>query len=374
MRPLRVLVVDDEPGMCSGVGRVLADTRVPIPELEFEVGFAVEAVGSGEEALRCLDESPPDLLLLDHKLPGISGLGVLAELAERDLDLLVVMVTAYASLEMAVRATKQGTFDLLAKPFRPDELRAVVGKAARHLLLQRRARELVAERRAVRFELLSLLAHELKAPLAAVESYLWLLREPDELPEDTSVAQLAERCHARVSGMRTLIHDLLDLTRIEAGTRHRVLEEVDLAALCRSAVETVEPAAAPRGIALHGPRPDPVWLMADRSELEMVCTNLLSNAVKYNRPGGRVDVSIEDRGGEIELAVRDTGFGLTPEEQGRLFGEFVRIRRPETEGVPGSGLGLSIVSKVVAQYRGEVTVRSAPGVGSTFTVRLPREG
>jgi len=107
--------------------------------------------------------------------------------------------------------------------------------------------------------------------------------------------------------------------------------------------------------------------------MEIMLNNLLTNAVKYNRDGGSVDVRLECAGGRARLEVADTGFGMSAEECGRLFGEFVRIKNDHTRNVLGSGLGLSILRKLARLYGGDVTVASTPDVGSTFTVEISCE-
>jgi signal transduction histidine kinase len=114
-------------------------------------------------------------------------------------------------------------------------------------------------------------------------------------------------------------------------------------------------------------------MRADEGELEIILNNLISNAVKYNEEGGRVDVSLGAEDGQVRIEVSDTGNGMTQEEADKLFGEFVRIKNEKTRGISGSGLGLSIVKKLVSLYEGDVQVSSEPGVGTTFTVHLERE-
>lgn len=368
---LRVLVVDDEPGIRLAVGRVLSSHRVRLPDGGDEASFAVSQAATGEEALAAVEASVPDILLLDYKLPGISGLDVLSRLAPRAHETLVVMITAYATIETAVTATKSGAHDFLAKPFTPDELRSTVTKAASHLVLQRRARRLAEERRQVRFQFLSVLAHELKAPLGAVGGYVEVLRERLVEPGSARYDEVLERCRVRIDGMQRLIADLLDLTRLESGQKRREAVPVDLAEVARHALETAAPAAAARQVSLALAAPEAVPMVGDPGELEILLNNLVSNAVKYNRPGGRVDVAVAPAGGGVVLSVADTGIGIAPGDVDRLFGEFVRIRTEETADVPGSGLGLSIVKKLVELAGGAVSVESAPGKGSTFTVRLP---
>jgi signal transduction histidine kinase len=369
--PLKVLVVDDEPGIRDAVTRVLASHRTTLPDEGEETAFEVAQAGTGEEALVACEAGAPDILLLDYKLPGISGLDVLERLGPAAADTLVVMITAYATIETAVTATRRGAYDFLAKPFTPAELRTTVSRAATYLALQRKARQLAEEKRQARFQLLSVLFHELKSPLAAVEGYLDLLREGVLEPGSGRYEEILDRCRVRIDGMRRLIVDLLDLTRLESGQRKREPVALDAREVAARAVETAAPAAATRGITIVLDAPGRTPLVADAGELEIVLNNLLSNAVKYNRPGGRVEVRVAPEEGDVVLAVADTGFGMSEAEVGRLFGEFVRIRNEKTRDIPGSGLGLSIVRKLVELAGGGVTVESEPDRGTTFTVRLP---
>jgi two-component system sensor histidine kinase/response regulator len=371
---LGVLVVDDEPGMRLGADRVLRGTRAPGLDEGAQVGFSCRMAGSLLEAREALRDSPVDLVLLDYKLPDGTGLDLLGELAALDPAPLTVMVTAYASLEMAVSATKSGAWDFLAKPFSPEELRAVARKATRHILLERRARELAEERRRVRFQFISVLSHELKAPLAVIESYLDLMRRQAMGPELANYESFMERSLERIHGMRKLILDLLDLTRLESGEKSRELQDdVDLVNVARQVLDALRPQAELRGIALSLEGPLELRLRADPGELEILLVNLAGNAVKYNRDGGEVRVCLAGTESRVTVQVRDTGIGLTAEEQGRLFGEFVRIKNEHTRHIGGSGLGLSIVKRICALYGGEVGVESESGVGSTFTAVL-REG
>jgi two-component system, sensor histidine kinase and response regulator len=370
---LRVMIVDDEIGMRLGATRVLDGLAVSLPEADGQVRVATSEASSGEEALDRLAEARPDVVLLDHMLPGMSGLDVLEQLNQRHVEALVIMITAYASLDVAVSATKRGAFDFLAKPFTPEELKAAVRKAARHHILRSQARRLAAEKRQVRFQFLSVLVHELKAPLAAVEGYLRLMAEEGATDPET-LRHSVSRSLVRVEGMRKLILDLLDLTRIESGQRQREIADVDLVEVARTALETAGPSAADRQVALALHAPVPVVLAADRAELDIMLNNLVSNAVKYNREGGRVDVTVTRASDVVTVSVQDTGIGMTAKETARLFGEFVRIKNEKTRNISGSGLGLSILKRLATLYGGDVTVASTPDVGTTFTVTLHAVG
>ena len=372
---LKILVVDDEPGMRSGVTRSLRDFTVRLPDINGEVRFEIDQARTGEEALEKIDAAAPDILLLDHKLPGISGLDVLDRVGpERLQDMLTVMITAYASLETAISATKRGAYDFLAKPFTPEELHSVVRKTAGRLILSRQARKLALEKRQIRFQFISVLAHELKAPLSAIEGYLNILKDKSAGDDPAVYERMIDRSLVRSEHMRKLISDLLDMTRIESGQKKRDLSQVDLREVAQVSVDTLMPSARARNIEITLHAGGPVTITADRSEIEIIFNNLISNAVKYNRDNGTVDIRIDPQGDTVVLSVADTGIGMTPEETAKLFGDFVRIKNDKTRNILGSGLGLSIVRKLAQMYGGDATVASQPDAGSTFTVTLRAAG
>jgi two-component system sensor histidine kinase/response regulator len=362
-----VAMVDDEVPLSSAVKRILAKYKGHVEAVGVDVAYTSSHFTTGEEFLKSLaDGVEYDLLLLDLKLPGMSGLEILAELAKQGRELVTVMITAYATFETAVQATKLGAFDFLPKPFSPEELRYSLRKATNQLIISREARRLAEEERQVRFNFISVLSHELKAPLNAIEGYLKLLQE-DETPEHL---QMIDRSLIRLDGMRKLIFDLLDLTRIESGQKARQFAQVDVSTVARKTIDLFSTEAADRGISLSLSAAQPVTMVADAGELDIVLNNLVSNAVKYNRDGGDVTVSLERKDDTVKIQVTDTGIGLTPEESAKLFREFVRIKNEDTFKILGSGLGLSTVRKLAQLYGGDTSVKSEKGAGSTFTVTL----
>lgn len=364
---LRVAMVDDEAPLSAAVKRILAKYKGHVEAVDVDVTYASTHFSTGEDFLNSLaDGVEYDLLLLDLKLPGMSGLDILAELGRQGRSLVTIMITAYATFETAVQATKLGAYDFLPKPFSPEELRYSLRKATDQLIISREARRLAEEERQVRFNFISVLSHELKAPLNAIEGYLRLLQD-EQSPERR---QMIDRSLLRLDGMRKLIFDLLDLTRIESGQKSRQFAEVDVAGVAKKTIDLFATEAAERDISIALEALEPVKLVADAGELEIVLNNLVSNAVKYNRDGGSVTVSLERKDGAVNIQVADTGIGLTPEESAKLFSEFVRIKNEDTFKILGSGLGLSTVRKLAHLYGGNASVKSERGVGSTFTVTL----
>lgn len=370
MTTLQVLAVDDERGMCEGIARVLNNFTTHIQEVDQDVSFNVQMTYTGEDAISILKKGMPDILLLDYKLPGASGLDVLKSVTEMHGDVLTIMITAYASIETAIAATKQGAYDFLPKPFTPADLRHTVRKAATRMLLARHARQLEDEKRRVRFEFIRVLGHELKAPIAAVTGYLDIMKDHVMGEDITKYDHVVERSLVRLEQMRKMIVDLLDLTRIESGEKARDLKLVDLTAAARQAIELVEQGAKARGITLVLKAPEKMEIAADKMEVDMMLNNLVSNAVKYNRENGQVSISLSNSAGFTVIEVSDTGIGMTKEEQVRLFEEFVRIRNKDTRDILGSGLGLSILKRLAGLYKGRIEVESEPGRGSTFRLFL----
>ncbi|MBN2424048.1 MAG: hybrid sensor histidine kinase/response regulator [Calditrichaceae bacterium] len=372
MEKLKVLIADDELGMRKGTAKVLDKYLVALPGMEEPVGFDISEASNGLIAKEMLETDHFDLILLDYKMPELSGLEVLDCIRDSQIDILTIMITAYASLEVAVSATKNGAFDFLAKPFSPEELKSVVEKASRHLVAHRQAKRLSEEKRKVRFQFISVLAHELKSPLAAVDSYLQLLKKHVAGEELSKYDHIVERSLVRLDGMRRMILDLLDLTRIESGQKKRELTQIEISAIALKAIETYKVIAHERNIDISLHSETPVHFYADAGEMEIIFNNLISNAVKYNRDKGRVDIYISTDDKHLYLSVSDTGIGMTPEEKEKLFGEFVRIKNEDTHKILGSGLGLSIMKKIVSFYNGKIDVESQRNVGTVFKVVLTR--
>ena len=373
METLSVLVVDDEPGIRSGVKRILEGHQVSFPFMDEDYQFICREAASGEEALVLLEESPPEILLLDNKLPGMDGMEVLEIIKQKNMDIMVAMITSYASLEIAAKATEDGARDFIPKPFTPAELKSSIDLITKQYFLKKITRTMKEEGKKIRYQFLSVLSHELKSPLNALEGYLNMMRER-ELGEDIKEYEtLIDRSLQRVEGMRSLIMDLLDFTKIRLEKKEEKIERVDLLERAQLALATIKPLAHMRNVtvSLSG---EAIYYDADPSDLDILFNNLLSNAVKYNRDGGEVELLLRQKEQMLEILVKDTGIGMSEEEVSLLFKEFVRIKNSRTRGITGSGLGLSIVSKIAGLYGGHIEVDSVPEKGSVFRVILPLHG
>lgn len=370
---LKVLVIDDEPGIRSGVSRILNNFHVTYPFMDEDYTFRVTEAATGEEGIAILENELHDILLLDNKLPGMQGIDVLEFVRKRNYDIVVAMITSYASLDVAIKATRDGAIDFIPKPFTPQELKSSIENITKQLYLKRITHKMQAEGKKIRYQFLSVLSHELKAPLNAIEGYLRMMQEKQSGDLVDDYATPIERSLQRIQGMRNLIMDLLDFTKIRLERKDEKIEAVNLKNVASGAIVTVQPYAIQMDVSIKLNAPDDVVIMADPTDMDIIFNNLVSNAIKYNKTGGFAEISLSNSDGEAIIKVSDTGIGITTSDVENLFTEFVRIKNEKTRSITGSGLGLSIVKKIVSLYHGTVDVESTPDVGTTFTVRLPRK-
>ncbi len=371
MSILKILVVDDEPGIRSGVTRILRNFRVDYPFMEEPIEFEVMEAPTGEAGITIIETNIPDILLLDNKLPGIQGIEVLEYIKKKKKDIIVVMITSYASLELAVKATSDGAYDFIPKPFTPQELKSSIENITKRVFLKKMTNKLQDAGKKIRFTFLSILSHELKAPLNAIEGYLKMTKERQLGPNLEDYDGIIDRSLDRIRGMRNLILDLLDLTRVESGKAKRNMADVDLLKVARTAIDTMRPYAIQREVDIELQGVAPLILQADEEEIEIIFNNLVSNAIKYNKEGGTVACNIHKNEGCMIIQVEDSGIGMSQNDIEKIFDDFVRIKNEDTKNISGSGLGLSIVKKLVDNYSGKIEVTSAPGQGSIFKVIIP---
>ncbi len=371
METLKVLVVDDEPGIRSGIERILRNFTVVFPFVEDDFAYEMIMAETGEKAIEIINAEKIDIILLDNQLPGINGIEVLEYIKEKEYDTFVMMITSYASLDLAVKATNNGAYNFVPKPFTPQELKVAIESITKQLYLKRMTQKMYKAGKQIRFQFLSVLSHELKSPINAIEGYLRIMHEKQVGENIDDYMTMIDRSMERLKGMRNLILDLLDFTKLESGKKTRTIKQVDLHEIITIAMDTIKPVAIQKQVEIFFDGEEDTYLMTDRNEMEIVMNNLISNAVKYNRNEGKVNISLKKREKDIQIVVEDTGIGMTEEEMGKLFHDFVRIKNSKTQNVTGSGLGLSITKKMVELNGGTIDLKSTPDIGSAFTVTLP---
>lgn len=224
----------------------------------------------------------------------------------------------------------------------------------------------------VKSQFVSMVAHELKTPMAAVLGFLNIILDPSLQTSPEQQKDYLGRSKNRLQGLLEMVNDLLDISRMEMKTKQRELKLLNISELVKSTTDFLELETKKRGIKVktkfHENLPG---ILADNNEITRLFTNIIGNSVKYNKENGSIDIEVSKSGNFIVTRISDTGIGMKPEEKAKLFSEFYRIKNEHTRSISGTGLGLSIVKRITESYSGKVEVESEYGKGSTFTVYLP---
>lgn len=312
---MRILVAEDQPEL----------RRMLVKNLT-AAGYTVDGVPNGEEALAYLDAADYDVAVLDIMMPKVDGLTVLRTLRGRDEQLPVLLLTA-----------RDAVSDRVERSFKAET------------------------------QFTSDASHELRTPVTVILAECDTLERTQPTAEDYQEGVGVIRRQAQQ--MSRLIGQLLHITRLEQGTQKTYMERADLSALAEAVCEQ-QRLIAPAGTELTLDAPEPVEVQADVLLMTRVLNNLIANAFRYGKDGGHVSVTVRRENGWAVLAVRDDGIGIAPEQQERIWQRFYQVD-PARSGGEGTGLGLYMVRQIARLHGGTAEVDSAPGQGSTFTVRIP---
>ena len=372
----RILVVDDISKNLQVLGTMLRNE-----------GYHVMPATSGAQALERTRAQTPDLVLLDLMMPEMDGLEVCRRLKADPLTqpIPVIFLTASNEMEHLVKGFEVGAVDYVTKPFNPPELLARVRthlelKHARDTIV-RYGQEL-SRLNEEKNEFMGIAAHDLRNPLSAIKGYAEMVVEDGQALVQGAVSDIAasgqelqtngRRIGDTAGRMAEMVQNLLDANRIERGEMQLNLAPTDLGPALHQVVETQRPHATVKQQAIHlESDPTPIVVLADRGITLQVLENLVSNAIKYSPPGKEIFVRLKQHTQGARVEVQDQGPGLSAEDQKKLFGKFARLSAKPTGGEHSTGLGLSIVKKMVEAMNGKVWCESEPGHGATFIVELP---
>ncbi len=373
MTRIKILVIENEAIIRAGITLVLQSFTVKFPFMEKGFDYTIIEAANGENGIEIIKKGGVDILLLNNKLPGIKGLEVLEYINTHRLNISVTMITSDACLDLAIAATNNGADGFIAKPFTPQELRISVENSTKQLYLKRMTRQMTTQCKSIRYKFLSVLSHELKSPLNAIEGYLQLMDDKELGNNMNDYHNMIGRSMQRISGMRSLIMDLLDLTQLENTQGEIVFRTIDLSEICKMSIELIRPIAIQKNLKINLDISSGIMFMANVRDMEIMFNNVLSNAVKYNKMNGLININMRESGAEIIISITDTGIGIDENDIDKLFLEFSRLKNKETRDISGSGLGLSILKQIVESYDGKVEVKSELGKGSTFIINLPNK-
>ena len=360
-QPARILVVDDQPVNIQIVGTVLGN-----------MGHEIIPAADGPTALKRVALRMPDLILLDLLMPDMNGYEVCLQLKMNPdwKDIPVIFLSAADDKDLIVRALNSGGLDYITKPFNQAELISRV----RTQLALKTARDRIKQLAEDKDELLGILAHDLKNYLGGINMSAELMSGQIKRFNDQRLTQLSDNM-IRSSGLAmAFVKEFLANSAMDHGFTLNPTD-VNLSVIAAAAVEQYQEAARQKKIKILMDFPaKAVVALADASALDQILDNLISNSLKFSPPGKRIYVSVRLAGGRAECIVRDDGPGFTAEDKARMFRRYGRLSARPTGGEPSTGLGLSIVRKLVLAMNGELLCESEPGQGAAFTIRLPCPG
>ncbi|MBF0100865.1 MAG: response regulator [Desulfobacterales bacterium] len=483
---IKILAVDDERDIREGCERIL--TRLD---------FHVFTASRGEEALAIVQKENIAIVLLDLKMPGMDGIEVLHRIREFNQNIVVIVVTGFATVATAIEAMKKGAYDFIPKPFEPEQLRIVVKRAREKLRLEYEAEKLKQERartladlgmeksrirtiieslpngivvtntacqvvlinpifckylgfdlkpgesidhyikdetlctliqrlsqntmeaneKKFKYELqldnhvyllaegqqvlsedgdclgavvmfmditemkalnqmksdfVAKVSHDLRSPLTTIHEQLsTVLNDMEGLKE--YYVRILTRAKEKTHGLITMIADLLDISRIEAGMVHHRLEPVNINNVLKSIIEFLDTQAKHKQQTLiFQPNTESLpEIIADMESLDSIFGNLISNAINYTQEGGEIIVKSSIVQDHICVEVKDNGYGIESQYHEKIFDKFFRVKNEKTRYAIGTGLGLPIVKALVEGMKGQISLESDYGKGSSFLVKLP---
>jgi len=346
--------------------------RLSCEQILKKAGYKVEIFASGIVGIERLKQVRPPLLVVDIKMPELDGFEVIKIVRKIDPDVVIVVITGYATIETAVDAMKMGAYDFLPKPFTPGELRMIIDRGFERWRLARETQVLRKQKEEVERKFVTLVSHQLKGPLAAVKQYLDVLLYTGKDQFYGETLEWISRSQARINEMLSLIHDWLMMAKLDRGSLCDRAASSDIGKIIENVVQEYQQLPSSKNLTLGAEiAPGLPEVRGDAVSLSMLVGNLVSNAVKYNIAGGTVQVRAVGDGKWITIEVSDTGLGIPESFRPHLFEEFYRVKTPETQNIPGTGLGLVICKKIVDELGGSIEVDSKEGEYTTFTVKLP---
>lgn len=236
-----------------------------------------------------------------------------------------------------------------------------------------RFKEDAEELDALRSNFIANVSHELRTPLAALKEAVCIILDGITGKINDKQKKLLSLASQNINRLNRLIDDLLDLSKVEAGTKEMRRALFDIAKTAETAVATLGPLAKKRGIEIKSSAPKrKIEIWGDEDKLYEVVSNFIDNAIKYNKPKGKVEVKVEDSGNDVRVRVSDTGIGIPDTDLDKIFDRFRRVKTPSGDRIKGTGLGLAIVKDIVEMHGGRIEVDSKVNKGTTFTTMLPK--
>jgi signal transduction histidine kinase len=370
-----VLVIDDEMGPRESLRILLKPC------------YQVHTADSVEKGLQLLTEKKPDAIVMDIRMPGVTGIEGLRRIRQIDPHLSVIMLTGFGALETAKEALRLGANDYISKPFDAREMREVISRNVERTRLHRTSENAAGEIKELNNRLLQELAqkerlaslgqasaefvHDIGNPLTIVWGYVQLLAkklEESERTDDPNAVSSNKELEIIEQNVR-LCRDLLTMWQSYGSVEAAPHKLISISEIVREVVASVGAMAKETGIELQvDVTDDPCSIPGDAVQITRAIQNVIINAIQASADStGRVEVNCIRKDFYVDVRIADTGHGISPEQVAKIFDPYFTTK----QGKSGTGLGLYITKKVVEDHSGSIKVDSTPGAGTTITIRLP---
>jgi len=382
-KKLKIIIIDDSPTDREIIGESLKAVE--------EFNMDIDTAQAGAEGLEKIGEKRFDLIILDYRMPGMSGLDFMNKLREKKIDIPVIMATGEIDTRIAVEVMKVGAYDYLAKDdiFKggislvlertleryndKKERQRLEAETKKYAHTLEKANAQLRKLDQMKDDFVSMVSHELRTPLTTMKEFVAIIADeiPGKLTKDQK--EYIGIIKENINRLARLIGNLLDISKIEAGRVVLKRALVDITKLVKGVVSTLKPGINEKHIELKTLfQVSSPGVYVDSDMVVQIFTNLIGNAIKFTPDKGQITVTIIDQDKELECSVADTGIGIAPENIDKVFGKFQQFGRVAGNGSKGTGLGLTISKGLVQGHSGKIWVESELDKGSKFTFTLPR--
>jgi signal transduction histidine kinase len=351
-----ILIVDDEMGPRESLKMILNPY------------YNVHVAERGAQAVELLKQIPVDLVTLDLKMPGFSGINVLEKVKQIDPDIEAIIITGYGSLDTAIEGLRLGAFDYISKPFDVNHILSLVRRGLDRRNAKSRLRQ-------VKSDFLSNVSHELRTPLSVVVGFVYLLLNQviGKLSEEQQ--KVLETVYRNSEELLELIDNVLWMTSLNAGDSHATIEKIDARDIVNEAVKRYDKTIREKGLGLNVQFAEgDLSIFSDRAKVERIFQNVFNNAVKFTSHG-EIAVKAQPSADRtnVEFEIIDTGVGIEESKIDSIFEPFHQADNSTQRAYSGLGLGLTVSRRMAELIGGKLEVSSTPNVGTRVTMSFPSQ-